>query len=1211
MTPTRLSLTRLALALLPLLHAGQAQTATVSWVGPSGGNWLDAVNWSGGLLPAAGDDVQLGAFDTVITTPAGAGRVTGTGTLRVFSFGGSTLALSGDSALGGLTMDGGSFANSANTVIAGELNWRSGNFNGLGTTRAQGSATLDLAGGSVLGPGHTLILSGSTRARADGAGFNGLGISSNARLVNAGTWLDQASAHTTYTNPFVFVGGQGSFDNAGSFTKETATVTTFAQGVLFNNSGVVNVSAGTLRLAGSFSNQGLINVAGGAELDGALASFANAGTLAGTGTVRALNALRNTGTLAPGGAGQVGTLQLLGNFVNTGLLNVDLADNTADQFVVSGHATLGGTLGLAVLDGQRLARGSQFTVMSWGARAAGSKFATLDFSQASGYRFATSYDATGLSVTVTGVPFTWTGAATGGVWDVANNWNDGTTGLPQAGDTVLLGSADTRIRSVMSVADLTGTGSLSVEAGGHLVLGGTGSVGGLQLRSGSQLTNSGRLVATGDSSWVGAVLRGAGVTRIEGPLTMGGNLFDSSPGLINGHTLELAGTTTYAGQRGLSVGDGATLVNQGSWVDQAPNDVTMGNFNGGTGRFLNQGTFTKASNTRTLIGEGTGMEFENTGTLNVEAGYLRLSSSRVSSTGTLNIAAGAELSLVSFNATLGGRVVNHGTLGLDGGPLAIAGNLTLQGSGLTRLKSTVSNTGLLTVEGSVDWIDGNLTGAGTTRLLGDVSFATGARNLRNGQTLEILGTVTQTGTGSLNTGGGARVLNLGSWVDAANGNVGLGNFGGGASSRFDNVGSFTKTSAFVTEIGSGLNLHNTGLLDVQAGTLRLSDNATLAAAGQVRIAAGATLDLGANQVLLTGTLQNAGTLLVSGTLAVTDSAAVLGAGQTLLRGAVQNSGQLRLAGSTEWREAVLRGSGTTRIEGPLAISGDSGRGLIQGHTLELAGHTTQTGTGSINTGGASLIVNLGTWTEAANGAASIGNFSGGAASRFDNAGRFIKTSTFVTDIGNGVVLNNTGTVRVEAGTLRLSQAFDNQGLIEIAAGAELASLVTDFANAGTLAGDGTVRTVHSSFSLTNTGTLAAGGLNDAGTLSLIGGLTQQAGGIFLVDLGGTAAGSFDLLAVSGNASLAGTLAVNLLAGAHFNVGDSFTVMTWGQRLNDSQFASLDLSQAQGYTFATDYGANSLTLRVTTAAPVPEPGSWALMAAGLAGLALRARRRPRQ
>jgi hypothetical protein len=1210
MKTCRPSLSRIALALLALTSTSLAPAGTVTWTGPQSGSWATGSNWSGGVVPSAGDDVQLGAFDTIVNVPAVAGRVTGTGTLRLLSFGGPSLSLSGDSTLGGLAMGGGVFTSSATTVITGALSWHAGNINGLGTTRVEGTATLDLAGGSVLSAGHTLILSGSTHARTDGfSGINALGISSNARLVNAGTWLDQTSVDTTYTNP-VF-SGVGRFDNTGSFTKETATVTTFAQGVLFTNSGVLDVNAGTLRLAGSFSNQGRINVASGAELDGTIASFANAGTLAGTGTVRALTSLRNTGTLAPGGVGEVGTLRLQSMLVNTGVLNVELSRNAADEFVVSGAATLGGTLGLTVLDGQRLARGSQFTVMSWGERTAGSEFATLDFSQASGYRFATTYGATGLSVTVTGVPFTWTGAASGGTWDVVNNWNNGSDGLPQASDTVLLGSADTRIRSVMSVGDVTGTGSLAVEAGGHLVLGGTGSLGGLQLRSGSQLTNAGRLVATGASSWVGASLRGSGVTRIEGAFAIAGNDFDGTPTLVNGHTLELAGTTTYTGRRGLAVGDGATLVNQGSWVDQSPTNVTLGNFNGGSGRFVNQGTFTKASSTRTLIGEGTAMDFENTGTLNVDAGYLRLSSSRVSSTGTVRIAAGAELSLVSFNATLGGQVLNQGTLSLDGGVLTTAGDLTLQGSGLTRLKSSVNNSGLLTVEGNVDWTDGSLSGAGTTRMNGNVAFATGARHLRNGQTLEILGTVTQSGTGSLNTGGAARVLNRGNWVDAANGNVGLGNFGGGANSRFDNAGRFTKTSAFVTEIGNGLNFNNTGTLDLQAGTLRLSDNATLAAAGQVRVASGATLELARGQVTLSGALQNAGTLMLSGaTLNVTDSATVQGAGQAVLRGTVQNTGQLLLAGATEWREAVLAGSGTTRIEGPLTISGSNGRGLIGGHTLALAGSTTQTGTGSINTGGGSRIVNLGTWTEAANGAAFIGNFSGGAASRFDNTGTYVKTSAFITDIGNGVVLNNTGHIQVQAGTLRLSETFTNQGLVEIAAGAELASTVTALANAGTLAGDGTVRTVGSFFSLANTGTLAAGGLNNAGTLSLIGGLTQQANGIVAIDLGGTAAGSFDLLSVSASASLAGTLAVNLLDGAHFNVGDSFTVMTWGQRLNNSQFANLDLSHAQGYTFATEYGANSLTLRVMTAAPVPEPGSWALMAAGLVGLGALQRRRPK-
>jgi len=341
-------------------------------------------------------------------------------------------------------------------------------------------------------------------------------------------------------------------------------------------------------------------------------------------------------------------------------------------------------------------------------------------------------------------------------------------------------------------------------------------------------------------------------------------------------------------------------------------------------------------------------------------------------------------------------------------------------------------------------------------------------------------------------------------------------------------------------------------------------------------------------------------------LLVADSATVQGGLTTLNSSTVHNTGRLVLSGNTDWLIANLAGSGSTRMEGAVTLSGSNGRGLTGGHTLELAGSTTQTGTGSLNTGGGARVLNLGSWIEAANGNVSLGNFAGGALSRFDNVGSFTKTSAFITDIGNGLVLNNTGDIKVNAGTLRISQAFNNQGQLNVAAGAEVASAVVDFANAGTLAGDGTVRMVNAFSSLSNTGTLAAGGLNDAGTLSLVGGLTQETSGIFLVDLGSTAAGGFDVLTVSGAASLTGTLAVNLLGGAHFNVGDSFTVMTWNQRLNNSQFASLDLTQAGGYDFATEYGANGLTLRVTTA--VPEPGSWALMALGLLGLGAWQRRR---
>ncbi|KZS01235.1 Uncharacterized protein APZ42_002162, partial [Daphnia magna] len=159
----------------------------------------------------------------------------------------------------------------------------------------------------------------------------------------------------------------------------------------------------------------------------------------------------------------------------SGRLLLDIGRSEADLLAVSGGVNLGGTLQFAVASGERLARGSEFTVMSWGERRNNSQFDSLDFSQASGYRFATRYDTRSLSVTVTAIPFVWTGAPSGGFWDVVNNWNQGQDGLPQAGDTVLLGGADTRIRSVHSVGELSGNGSLRLEGGGHLLISGPGA----------------------------------------------------------------------------------------------------------------------------------------------------------------------------------------------------------------------------------------------------------------------------------------------------------------------------------------------------------------------------------------------------------------------------------------------------------------------------------------------------------------------------------------------------------------------------------------------------------------------------------------------------------------------------------------------------------------------------------------------------------------
>ena len=68
-----------------------------------------------------------------------------------------------------------------------------------------------------------------------------------------------------------------------------------------------------------------------------------------------------------------------------------------------------------------------------------------------------------------------------------------------------------------------------------------------------------------------------------------------------------------------------------------------------------------------------------------------------------------------------------------------------------------------------------------------------------------------------------------------------------------------------------------------------------------------------------------------------------------------------------------------------------------------------------------------------------------------------------------------------------------------------------------------------------------GVLNVTGDYSQTGNLKIELGG----NTAGTGAGHYDQVNVSGNASLAGTLAVSLFGGFNPNVGDTFDIMTFG------------------------------------------------------------------
>jgi hypothetical protein len=112
----------------------------------------------------------------------------------------------------------------------------------------------------------------------------------------------------------------------------------------------------------------------------------------------------------------------------------------------------------------------------------------------------------------------------------------------------------------------------------------------------------------------------------------------------------------------------------------------------------------------------------------------------------------------------------------------------------------------------------------------------------------------------------------------------------------------------------------------------------------------------------------------------------------------------------------------------------------------------------------------------------------------------------------------------------------------------------------------------------------------------------------VIEIEGLLPGQYDVLQVTGDATLGGTLGVTIGGGFSLGLGQSFVFLTAGGGLT-GVFAGLADGSAVG-SFAgmplyIHYAAGSVSLQT---APVPEPETYVLMVSGLGLLALAARRR---
>jgi hypothetical protein len=181
-----------------------------------------------------------------------------------FSISGGTASISKNVSISQFALANGALTGSGAVTVTTMLDWYAGGaMSGTGSTTLASGAVMDLGGDG-------------TTEKLDGRTFNNKGTvnwlsgSGNFELDDGVKFNNESgatfSAQSGGMDIYSMTGATPSFNNAGTFIQAASAGTTL-NGVLFNNSGTVNIPNGTLTLdAGGTDTAGVFNVASGAEL---------------------------------------------------------------------------------------------------------------------------------------------------------------------------------------------------------------------------------------------------------------------------------------------------------------------------------------------------------------------------------------------------------------------------------------------------------------------------------------------------------------------------------------------------------------------------------------------------------------------------------------------------------------------------------------------------------------------------------------------------------------------------------------------------------------------------------------------------------------------------------------------------------------------------------------------------------------------------------
>ncbi len=590
-----------------------------------------------------------------------------------------------------------------------------------------------------------------------------------------------------------------------------------------------------------------------------------------------------------------------------------------------------------------------------------------------------------------------------------------------------------------------------------------------------------------------------GVTWTTSNLTGGGTLVNlgllhlttsSTKTIIGNTTLNNEGTMTLQDGGDLYITDGV-INNQGTGTIDIQDNSSDISYSGGSSHILNNLGLIRRTNTTGIA--SVFVELNNTGTISVESGTLRMVDIAKNFTGGVyNVAATAELEWT-------GPVNCSGTLtGLLDGPIDWRGNVNI-GPATT---ATFNFSGA----SQVLWNAGNLRGGGTLLNQGILNLtSTITKTVFDNSTINNVGTLQITDSGDLYLTDGTLNNMVGGTVslEEAFGNI---SYSGGSLHDFNNMGTLrSATPSGYAQIDVVLN--NTGTVTVESSELRFQ---TL----------NKNLTGGIYNVFPAANLSWIGPVTCEGTLTGTLDGSISWSNQVTV--ATGTSATFDFSGATgiNWTTSNLTGGGTLNNLGRINLTTTA--------TKTIVGNTTFNNAGTLNnlTGG-DLYITDGILNNQATGIIDLQNnfgdisFSGGTSHILNNDGLLTKTaggsnSTIF------VELTNTGTIDIANGTL----IFSGPNTLNNTA-------------SGIIKGIGTIDFPNPS-DFTNNGTFAPGA--SPGTLSAIGDFESTASSVLDVELNGYTPGTeYDVLAITGNAILEGN--VNISMGFEGFVNDTFTVAT--------------------------------------------------------------------